>query len=119
MYDYKTKILEVHDGDTFKALVDLGFDVKTNVTFRMSGINAPELKGETLTAGLASRDALRALILGKEVVLKSKRLDTAMKREKFGRYLAEVFIEDPKDPKTMLNVNQYMIANGYAVAFMI
>jgi endonuclease YncB( thermonuclease family) len=99
MYNYKAKIYDVHDGDTFKANVDVGFDIQSNQTF--------------------SRDALRNLILNKEVVLRSKKPDTMMKQEKYGRYLAEVFVEDIKDPKKMLNVNQWMVENGFAASFMV
>ena len=47
MIDYKFngQVIRVIDGDTFDALVDLGFHVITTQRFRMLGIDAPE-KGQ-------------------------------------------------------------------------
>jgi endonuclease YncB( thermonuclease family) len=40
MYDYKSKVTRVIDGDTIEALVDLGFDTWKQVTIRFDGIDA-------------------------------------------------------------------------------
>ena len=115
MYQYFATVTDVHDGDTFKATVDLGFTVKAEQTFRMFGINAPELKGETKEIAIQSRDELRRLILGKKVIIKSYRPDASLKQEKYGRYLAKVTVEIND---SQYDVNNHMIRIGFAVSYM-
>jgi micrococcal nuclease len=115
MYQYFAQVTDVHDGDTFKAIVDCGLFIQKKETFRMHGINAPELKGETKEAAILSRDELRRLILGKRVVIQSYKPDTDIKQEKYGRFLAKVTVEI--DSKSY-NVNAHMERNGFAVSYM-
>ena len=115
MFQYFATVTAVHDGDTFKATVDCGFTVKVEQTFRMFGINAPELKGETKEVATLSRDELRRLILGKNVVIKSFRPDASLKQEKYGRYLAKVTVEVDDRP---YDVNAHMERNGFAISYM-
>jgi micrococcal nuclease len=110
MFEYRGKILEVYDGDTFKAEIDLGFGVALKkVTFRMYGINAPEMKGTSKDAGTVTRDRLRSLIHGKDVTLKTHK----DKQEKYGRWLAEVYTLDG------VYVNDLLIKEGLVTAFML
>jgi len=105
LYYYKAKIVSVYDGDTVTADIDLGF--KTWVKgekLRLYGINAPELRGEEREEGLKSRDYLRGLILGKEVLIKTRK----DKRGKYGRYLAEIILDG-------VNINDKLVEDGYAV----
>lgn len=85
MYEYAAKILSVHDGDTCTALVDLGFRISQEMPLRLNGINAPEL---SQPGGKEARDHLRAMIDGKSVVI----LTAKDKKEKYGRYLATIFV---------------------------
>ncbi|GEM_PF-1115779 len=72
LYHYRATIMAVYDGDTFTAAVDLGFKVTVRgEKIRLSRINAPEIRGANRKAGLASRDFLRELILGREVLLQN------------------------------------------------
>ena len=49
---YLAEITRVIDGDTFVADVDLGFKVwMRNVTFRLYGVNTPEVRGKKKTKG--------------------------------------------------------------------
>mgnify|MGYP001602136191 FL=1 len=100
---YKVKPLHIHDGDTFTGEVDLGFNVRFTMTFRLEGLNTPEVVGKEKAAGLTSK----AFLVGKmdnakEVLVKTK------KKEKYGRYLATVFCDG-------VNVNEQLIKEGYAV----
>lgn len=119
LYEYKAIVKDVHDGDTFKASIDLGFTVSVDLDFRMWGINAPELKGSTKDTATKSRDELRKLILNKEVFITSIKPSSKMKTEKYGRYLAKVFIDVNGDQTNMFDVNKYMVDNGLAVEYMI
>lgn len=106
MYIYKAIIVAVYDGDTVRADIDLGFGIIIkNVALRLYGINAPEMRGDTIAAGTAARDVLRTMILNRDVVLKTYK----DRQEKYGRYLAEIEIGD-------IQVNQWLVKNGYAVA---
>lgn len=111
MYEYKAIVKEVYDGDTITAIVDLGFRNQTTIKFRLLGINTPELEKATKEAGLKSRDRLRELILGKEVIIKTRK----DKQEKYGRWLGEIFMPD----NTTISINQMLINEGLAIPFMI
>lgn len=111
MYEYKALVKEVYDGDTITAIVDLGFRNQTTIKFRLLGINTPELEKATKEAGLKSRDRLRELILGKEIIIKTQK----DKQEKYGRWLGEIFLPE----NTIISVNQMLINEGLAVPFMI
>jgi len=115
MFEYSANVVSVYDGDTFHADLDLGFDIwHRNADFRMYGINAPELTASdpvVKAAAFAARDALRVLILGKPVTIQSIKDRT----EKYGRYLAIVFVRQADG--TLLNVNDYMVQNNFAVPY--
>ena len=55
-----------------------------NEKLRLLRINAPEVKGESRTEGLAARQYLRTLLAKKEIVIETYLDD----KEKFGRILA-------------------------------
>jgi len=105
-YVYKAYISEVYDGDTCTATVDLGMRVSMEIRIRLYGINAPELRGSEKGNGVRSREYLRNLILGKNVIIKTYKDKT----EKFGRWLAEIFVDN-------VNVNNVMVEDGYAVRY--
>jgi micrococcal nuclease len=108
MYQYKAKIIEVYDGDTITAMVDLGFFHFQQMKFRLYGINTPEIRGEEREQGIIVRDILRAMILDKEVTINSYK----DKQEKYGRYLANIIIDG-------LDVNLWLVQNGYAKEYML
>jgi len=108
MYTYNAYVTEVYDGDTITVDIDLGFGIKiTNQKIRLFGINAPELKGKTKSEGIKSRDKLTELILNKQVKIETVK----DKKEKYGRLLGKIWIED-----TM--VNDVLLKEGFAVSYM-
>lgn len=109
LYHYKAKIVEVYDGDTCTIDIDLGLHTWIKgEKIRLTRINAPELRGTERTKGLKSRDFLRSLILDKEVFIETIK----DKKEKYGRYLAEVWLENDKGK--FININDEMVKNGFA-----
>ena len=109
-YRYNATCTAVHDGDTITVDIDLGFDMQlSNMKIRMYGINAPELKDPTKAAGIASRDYLISRIKGQQIVVETIR----DKKEKYGRYLAKVFLPDGSD------INKEMIDKLFAIKFMV
>lgn len=110
MYEYRARVASVYDGDTVRLDVDLGFKSwLMNVPFRLAGIDAVELGSER---GREARDWLRArLPVGHPVVLITQKDKT----EKYGRYLAEIYLPESPDPVTSLN--QQLVDAGYAVPY--
>lgn len=107
LYHYRGEVVSVYDGDTLTAKVDMGMYITNQARFRLYGLDAPEIRGETRLAGIASRDALRSLVLGKRVFIDS----IYDRKEKYGRYIGVLWIEQGG---FMLNVNAWMIQNGHA-----
>ena len=115
-YRYRATVASVYDGDTFRADVDLGFSAwLKNVSFRLFGLNTPEIRGgtpETKAAGYAARDRFLELApIGTPVLIEST------KAGKYGRYLADVFVEQPDG--AVLHVNQMLLDEGHAVPYMV
>jgi len=106
MYQYKAKIIDVYDGDTVTAVVDLGFLHFQEMKLRLYGIDTPELRGEEREQGIIVRDILRNMILDKEVIINSYK----DKQGKYGRYLATILLDD-------VNINQWLLDEGHAVAY--
>lgn len=107
-WTYAATVVSVYDGDTFTVDLDMGMRVwQKEVKVRIQGIDAPEVRGAEKPQGIASRDALRALLPeGKQVKLDSHQF------EKYGRLLCEVWVMD--DAGVEINVGNYMLGNGYA-----
>ena len=106
MYNYNCDVLLVVDGDTIDVEIDLGFKVYTKIRLRLNGIDTPEkhIIAQREKA-LAARDFLRAKLAEykNECVIKS------IKTEKYGRWLADVFVG-----QEALSVNDIMIKEGHA-----
>ena len=116
MYEYKSKILRIVDGDTVDVDIDLGFGVwlhKERV--RIMGIDTPESRTRDKVEkkfGLASKARLKELMpIGSIQVLKTQ-IDKSGedKKGKFGRILGDFMI----DTKLVTDI---MISEGYAVAY--
>jgi endonuclease YncB( thermonuclease family) len=97
-------VQEIHDGDTFRAQIDLGFRISFHAPVRIFGINAPEMN---TAQGIQARTfLLTQLQPGDVVTLDSKRLDL------HGRAEAVVTLPDGRDLATvMLNAGQAQPAN--------
>lgn len=110
LYFYKAKIVDVYDGDSVTADIDLGFYVWVHEEkLRLYGIDAPEVKGHEREIGLLSRDFLRSKILNKEVLIQTIRAtDDRDKKEKWGRFLAVVWLDG-------MNINDLLVKEGYAI----
>ena len=109
LFNYTAHVLSVYDGDTCRVDIDLGLGIWVrNEKLRLMRINAPEMTGADKDLGTASRDFLRNLIDGQEIIIETVK----DKRGKYGRYLAEIWLE--KDGG-WINVNDALVAAGHAV----
>ena len=113
MYEYKVKVVEVIDGDTIDAVIDLGFDIFTNKRIRLAGIDCPESRTTDLhekKLGTEAKVYLRELLgNATNVVVKTMATDTY---EKYGRVLGRVYIGS-----SPISVNEMMISKGYAWSY--
>jgi micrococcal nuclease len=104
LYNYKSTVIKVYDGDTITVDIDLGLCTWIkNQKIRLSRINSKEIKGIERPDGVLAREFLSKLILGKEIIIKTKK-DS---KEKYGRWLGEIFIK--ADDDIMININDFMI----------
>ena len=106
MYNYKAKILDVYDGDTVTALVDLGFLHYQEMKLRLYGIDTPEVRGVEKIEGKKVRDIVREMIIGKEVEI----ITYKDKQGKYGRYLANIILDG-------VDINLWLVANGHATVY--
>jgi len=105
LYEYKARIVNVVDGDTVDADIDLGFNTwRINERLRLSGINAPEPRGAQKVEGLQSKNELIKRILDREVTICTIKDRTG----KYGRYLATIYLGE-------ININEWLVENGFAV----
>lgn len=104
MYEYKARIVKVVDADTVWADVDLGFDVRRKDSFRLFGIDAPEMG---TPEGVAAKAFLEGHIRVGDVITVRTEKD---RREKFGRYLANLYVGD-------LHLNAALIDAGHATVY--
>ena len=107
MYEYNAKVVRVYDGDTITVKVHLGFKITVQETIRLFGIDAPEVRGTDKEIGRISRDKLRALILDKEVIIKTYK----DKKGKYGRYIADIYLETENG---LLCVNDWLVKEKLA-----
>lgn len=134
-HQYQARVLEVHDGDTVKLSVDLahterikdrdfGFHVYieqgrlvVHESFRLLGLNAPEL---VTPAGKTAQEYLDHLLRANAaggawvpLTLRTKVVRAQDQQEKFGRYLATLWLST-EDPDKAASVNLRLIQAGQA-----
>ena len=102
-------VIKVYDGDTITIISRLPYSESALYKFsvRLNGIDCPEIKGidedEKRYAQIAKAE-LSKLILNKHVTLRN------LKTEKYGRILADVYLDD-------LHLNAYMVDHELAVVY--
>lgn len=116
MYEYRSKVIKVVDGDTVDVDIDLGFGISlNNERVRIMGIDTPESRTRDKVEkkfGLAAKARLKEL-LGPTPILKTQigRGGEDMKG-KFGRILGDFITEDGK------KCGELLIKEGHAVKYM-
>jgi len=110
LYYYKAIVTSVYDGDTCTVDIDLGLHTWIrDEKIRLYRINAPELRGKERPEGLKSSDFLREQILNKKITIQTIK----DKKEKYGRYLGEIWLKDEKGKE--ININDLLVKKGFAV----
>lgn len=123
-YEYAGQLVRAIDGDTvvlkltkdFVLNVDLGFHIlqelratmSTEQSFRLNGINTPEMVGALHAAAVEAKTALEQKLA---TAVKPLRV-LSYKADKYGRWLCDIFLTDASGVEIL--VNEWMIDHGYA-----
>ena len=116
-YIYKAKLDRVVDGDTVDALIDVGFDIWFKKRIRFKGVDTWESRTRNLeekALGLKAKARTKELlekVSSKSGYFRIKSYGLG----KYGRVLADVFIQDKKG-KTIC-VNNQLISEGHAYIY--
>ena len=106
IYIFKAIITNVVDGDTVDAKIDCGFDIVITKRLRILDLDTPETWRPSCEKeynhGLKAKDKAIKLLEGKELYIQ-----TGKDRGVYGRYLANIQLEDGND------YAQYMKDNGF------
>jgi endonuclease YncB( thermonuclease family) len=105
------RVIKCYDADTITIASKMPYDESPIYRFaiRLKGIDTPEIKGKDVDAdekqaACNARDFVSNLVLNKYVRLEN------IENEKYGRILADVFIND-------INLNELLIKERYAVKY--
>jgi micrococcal nuclease len=110
-YIYDAVVVSVYDGDTCTAILDLGLGISVKSKLRLSGINAPERRGvseEIKEKAQKSKEYLEKRILNKKILVHS------LKKGKFGRLIAEIWVYDDEGNTPEESINKEMLREGLA-----
>ena len=83
-YTYQAYVTEIIDGDTFKAVIDLGFKIVTEQKLRLRALDAPEIES-------AEGKEARAFVVKAFARAGNRVLIKTVKSDKYDRYLADVW----------------------------
>jgi endonuclease YncB( thermonuclease family) len=115
-YIREVQINRIIDGDTFVASVDLGYSIKTDVEFRLSGLNTQNMsteKGkEAYEIFFTLCENASRIFVESEMLVKTP---YKMKREKWRRYLATVYFFDQDN--NWINLNERLLNLGLAMPY--
>jgi micrococcal nuclease len=113
--DAKRGIDSIYDGDTISNLViDMGFKMKYINSFRIIGIDTPELRTKSKiekAKGYQARDMLRLIIGNNDLAIQSI---SAKGTGKYGRVLGHLFV---KNGDIWQNAGSQLIKCGLAVEY--
>jgi micrococcal nuclease len=105
------RVIKVYDADTITIASKLPYDDSPmyRLSVRLNGIDTPEMKGKGISdeekeSAKQARDFVSNLVLNKYVRLEN------IESEKYGRILADVFIEN-------VHLNEILLKERYAVKY--
>jgi micrococcal nuclease len=118
IYIYKAELIRVVDGDTVDLIIDLGFDTSRKERFRLYGIDAPEMN--TPEGKEAKKWLIGVLGPYGAIYVQTIQLSTKAKRDKYGRFLAVLYLDLTTVTMVMResihprSINAKMITEGHA-----
>ncbi len=108
LYHYRAQFVRALDGDTIEVNVSLGMYVYHIMHLRIAGINAPEIRGDALGAGVIAALALADLLTDRQLYIR-----THKDGRSFARFVGDVFVSD--DTGELIDVAATMVERGHAV----
>lgn len=93
LYTYRAYLVKVIDGDTFNAIIDLGFEFVTEQKLRLRGLDAPEIES---AEGKAAKEFVESSLRARQSSVAGEAIYVPVliktsKSDKYDRYLADVF----------------------------
>ena len=116
-YIYRAKLVRVVDGDTFDAMIDLGFDTWIKRRIRLKGVDT----WESRTRNKAEKKKGLAAKARTKEILEDVSCDSGLCRlkshgtGKYGRVLGEVYVKDADGLEWCLN--QTLMDEGHAYVY--
>jgi micrococcal nuclease len=104
---YDATIVNIVDGDTVDAVIDLGFSLTMKLRLRFYGIDTQEMNDKDPVLREQAQRAKASVsdrILNKQVVLET------YKPDKYGRYLADIYYAGA-------HLNKELVTEGLAVEY--
>lgn len=104
LYTYKAKIINVVDGDTVDAAIDVGFTLTTIHRVRLLGVDTEEMNDKDpvkRSHAMAAKEYMKLILLNKNVIIQTQKSDA------FGRYLAIIYLDG-------VCINEELIRLGYS-----
>ena len=105
------RVIKVYDGDTITIASKLPYNESPmyRLSVRLNGIDTPEMKGKGISdeekeAAKQCREIVHKLVFNKFIKLEN------IQSEKYGRILADVYIDD-------IHLNELLIKERYAVKY--
>lgn len=111
-YLYRVSHCEVLDGDTVRLDIELGLGCSYRDTFRIAGIDTPEKRGAEAVKAAAATGRLKELCLLPEISVRTIKTKSGDAREKYGRYLAELFSSELTE-----SFGETLIKEGHAIPY--
>jgi len=108
---YKLKDVTVVDGDTFDSTLDLGFNLKINLRFRMDGYDSPETYAPKTPTEREAGLKVKAYLIELFNTYKGRLYLKTGKVEIYNRYPAAVYIDECGGTTINELVKQYIIIN--------
>ena len=117
MYEYKSRVTKVVDGDTVDVDIDLCFSIiLSNQRIRLAGIDTPESRTRDLEEkkfGLLAKEMVESYCpIGSTVTLRTSKDE----RGKFGRILGDFIIYESVSD-SWGSLCKYLVDKHYAVAY--
>ena len=110
-YQYEhVKVARVIDGDTVALEIDMGNRITWTGSFRLAGINAPEIGAP------GAREAKEFLL---DLLRNDVALATTIKPDKYGRWLVRLYTHIGLDGVPAGDVGDAMVQAGHAVEYMV
>ena len=112
LYKYQGRVDRVVDGDTVDATLDLGFGIMMTQRFRIDSFDAPETYRPRNEAekihGTAATERAKELLLNKDLLFRTSKVPGI-----YGRYGAEIWLDDGRDFATVMIQEGFQKKDSY------